>query len=60
MHGQSKPGLIAGGATEVVGADDDRNAAEPGVGGTEGAGGTTEGGSELMVSPDPTLLGREP
>ena len=51
MLGQSKPGLVAGGATEVVGADDDRNAADPGAGGADDTRGTTEGGSEFMVSP---------
>ena len=60
VHGQNKPGLIAGGATEVVGADDDRNAADPGAGGTEDAGGRTEGGSESMLTSDPSLYGRDP
>src|SRR3954470_20298854 len=56
-HGQNTPWLIAGGATEVVGAEEERQAADPGAGGTDGARGTTEGGSESMGLTDPTLQG---
>jgi len=49
--GQATLGGIAGGATDVVGADEVRYEGEPGRGGSDDGGGTKEGGSESMVFP---------
>ena len=45
--GQPSPGLAGGGASEVVGADDERYAAESGSKGPE-VGGTSDGGSDCI------------
>jgi len=49
--GQARLGGTAGGATDVVGADEERYVGEPGRGGSDDGGGTKEGGSESMVCP---------
>ena len=47
--GQARPGATAGGATEVVGADELRYEADPDWGGCDGGGGASEGGSEAIA-----------
>src|SRR6187431_2012950 len=49
--GQATLGGIAGGASDVVGADDVRYEGDPGRGGFDEGGGTKEGGSESMACP---------
>ena len=46
--GHAELGGTGGGATDVVGADEERYQGEPGRGGSEDGGGTNEGGSESM------------
>lgn len=48
---QTGLGWIGGGATEVVGADDERYEGDPGLGGSDDGGGTKEGGSESISGP---------
>jgi hypothetical protein len=49
--GQTMLGGIGGGATDVVGAEEERYDGEPGRGGFDEGGGTNEGGSESMAFP---------
>ena len=49
--GHSGLGAIAGGETDVVGADEERYEADPGGGGSDDGGGTKEGGSESIACP---------
>jgi len=59
--GQTLLGGTGGGATEVVGADDERYDGDPGRGGSEEGGGTKEGGSEaICITGDGTREARRP
>jgi len=49
--GQTGLGGMGGGATDVVGAEEERNASEPGRGRSDEGGGTKEGGSESIACP---------